>query len=919
MAKRTEGTGPNVDPGFMGADATADFIARQAADAARAKDGKVRQDIYDQDLSKLSKRDQARLRKKVNKELNRQFQESRKASRQAQAELKRTDKAQRKRAAEVYRQIRQKSKDFGDRTRAKKEARNKAQNLLDAIGYELMFKNGICEVEPGVYSETMSFDDITYQNSRESDQASLLKCMFDLYNYFNAETSVQMSVINTPLRDEELARRKFFDPDAQASEQGAEDAREMNRILSEKLLQGISNIKRTRLLTITVEADDPDEGYRKLSRVNADLAVFFERLGSKTKLLDGTERLETINSMLRPGKALHFDYDTSLSASSALTTKDYVAPEFIDFAPDGDASYYVCDGKCCQVLYMRDFDSPLEDTAVAGLADLSLPLAITWHVQPIDKSEAVNSVKVKSGWIDAEIINEQMKAVSRGYDYSILPAEVKVTKEETEDLLGQLQGQNQHLFHFTGAIWTWADDFETLSSQVVQIMDKARSNGIDVELLEYRQRQGMNTVLPLGLNHLDLSRLMLTNETVIFVPFATCELDDGQGNWYYQNKLSNNLVLGNRGRLSSPVGFVAGKTGSGKGFFVKNEIENTLLSKPDEQVIIFDRAGEYLELVNHWGGQCATFGVGHDTKLNPLAMLGLEDRDDATQIAFKADAILAQAGASAEEGGAALGEEERSFIQKAVEQVFADAREEGREPILEDLYNALEDQRAEDPIAHNLAQRYWRYCFSTANFFNGVGNVDFSNRLIDLNLKEVPESMIVFALITLCEAVRYQMYSNSAKNIRTWLYIEEMESLFRYPTVLNYFARFSRECRKFGMYLTGITQSTESMIGNAEAGTIVKQADFVMLLKQSKEDRDYWADALGLSPQQLSCIDDSTPRGNGLLIFGDRRIPIKGEFPRDSYLYDLYSTDPNEQEERQRRRESRRRLEAKEREEAREA
>ena len=861
----------------------------------------MREPIFEQDLSQLSKRDQKRLRKRVNSELTRQLKESRKDAAQAAAELARTRRAQQQRASEVYRQVKARSRRVDAKSAELKAARDRAREVVDAIGYDLMFKNGICEVEEGIFSETIEFADITYQNARELDQKNVLKVMYDVFNYFNSETSVQMTVLNTPLRAEQVGNREFYDPEAQATPQGAADAREMNRILNDKLRQGVSNIRRRRFLTVSVAAEDADEAYRKLSRINTDLAVNFERLRSGWSVLDGTARLEVLASMLRPGAPFSFDYDRDLSAYSANTTKDAIAPMVLDFAPAGDPSYYECDGRCAQALVMRSFDSPLEDVAIAGLADLPMPLSISWHVQPIDKSESVNFVKVRSGWIDAEIIRAQMKAVQQGYDYSILPSEVKSSKEETEDLLAQLQGQSQHLFHFTGVVWTWADDFETLSSQVIQIMDKARSNGIEVELLEYRQRQGMNSALPLGLNHVAVSRIMTTSEICIFVPFATCELDDGAGsNWYYQNKLSNNLVLGNRGRLTSPVGFVAGKTGSGKGFFVKNEIEGTMLSKPRDQVFIFDRAGEYLWLTEHWGGQCATFGVGRDTHLNPLGMMGLEDQSDENQIAFKADAVLAQAGASAEEAGMPLTDEERSVIQRCVERVFMQARRDGREPLLEDLYRALKAQPEE--VAEQIALRYERFCHGATNFFNFPGNVDFSARIVDLNLKEIPESMIVFALITLCESVRYQMYANSDRNIRTWLYIEEMESLFKYPTVLNYFARFSRECRKFGMYLTGITQSTEAMIRNPEASSIVKQSDFVMLLKQSKEDRDYWAEAMGLSPQQLGCIDDSTPRGNGLLLFGDSRIPIKGDFPISSPLYDLFSTDPNEVERRRARR-----------------
>lgn len=197
-------------------------------------------------------------------------------------------------------------------------------------------------------------------------------------------------------------------------------------------------------------------------------------------------------------------------------------------------------------------------------------------------------------------------------------------------------------------------------------------------------------------------------------------------------------------------------------------------------------------------------------------------------------------------------------------------------------------------MAQNIALRYERFVSGYSNFFNHATDIDLTARTVGLNFKDVPDSMLVFALISFCETVRNIMYSNFDQGRRTWLYIEEMESLFKYPSVLNYFRRFANECRKFGMYLTGITQSTESMIRNQDANAIVKNSDFIMLLKQSKEDRDYWADALGLSPLEVACIDEGAPRGWGLLVFGSARVPIKGEFPSDNHLYELFSTDPNE-------------------------
>lgn len=914
-------TTPSSGPGTASRDTTRATGPSQSSEAAEPQDlllGQEAAKAYVEGLSEgdetersefaerfqgLSKRDQKKLRKQIDRELSAQLKD---AKRRGRTKASEQDKADRLRAADIYKERKARSKQVAERTREQRRKRDIADNVLDAIGYDLMFENGICEVEEGLFSETLSFDDITYQNAREEDQRGILKFVCDILNYFNSETSVQFQVINTPLRPDEVENRQFYDVDAQPNERCRKDAEIMNGILSDKLKQGVSNIRRERLLTITVQARDADEAYRRLSRINTDLSTSFESIKCATRVLNGTERLERMLGVLRPGRQLDFDYERDLSVASPLTTKDFIAPMSMDFAPDGEDALYKSDDVWCQVLVMRQYDSPLDDTVVAKLVDLPIPINVTWHVQPMDKAAAVNFVKVRGAWIDKEIIEEQRKAVAQGYDYSILPSETKSSKEETEDLLRQLQGQSQHLFLFSGLIWTYAKDLKTLTEQCMQIMDTARASGITVEMLEYRQRQGMNSVLPVGLNHVDIQRPFTTAETCIFAPFATLELDDRGGNWYYQNKLSNNLVLGNRARLSSPVGFVSGKTGSGKSFFVKNEIEGTILSKPTDQVIFFDRAGEYLWLTEHHDGTCATFGVDSDTHLNPLAMVGLEDQSEESQVAFKTDAILAQAGASAEEAGMPLSDEERSIIQRCVESVFAKCKrasaERGTkvEPLLGDLYNELMLQPERQ--ARSIALRYERYVTGPMSFFNAPNNVDFSSRVVDLNLKEIPESMLVFALVTLCEAARYQMYQNHARGIRTWLYIEEMESLFKYPTVLNYFRRLSNECRKFGMYLTGITQSAESMIRNPDANSIVKNADFIMLLRQSKEDRDYWASALGLSPLEIGCIDESTPRGNGLLCFGESRIPIKGEFPKGNELYDLFSTDPNEAAERRARR-----------------
>ena len=323
----------------------------------------------------------------------------------------------------------------------------------------------------------------------------------------------------------------------------------------------------------------------------------------------------------------------------------------------------------------------------------------------------------------------------------------------------------------------------------------------------------------------------------------------------------------------------------------------TIFSNPTDEIYVIDRAGEYTAIAERYGGTTYHFGVGTDTFLNPFDTVSVEHMPRTEQIAFKIDAMLAQAGASAAESGQSLSEVDQSIIQRCVELAFqrAEGRGNGLPPTLQDFYDIALEQPEHQ--AQTIALRYERFVKGSMDFFNRQSNVDFNTRIVDFNLKDLPDSMLVFALINVCEAVRNRMYFNAKRNVRTWLYVEEMQSLFAYPTVLNYFSRFSNEGRKFGLLLTGITQNAVAMLNNEAAQNIVLNADFIMLLKQSPLDRMRWVELLNLSEQEEECIDESAEAGDGLLIAGNARVPIRGKFPSGNVLYDLFSTNPNETKE----------------------
>lgn len=79
-------------------------------------------------------------------------------------------------------------------------------------------RTGICEVEEGYYSETLSFDDITYQNARDDDQKTILAAMCDIYNYFPADIHGAVLRRQHAARHDQIRDRQFYDRRAQAND-----------------------------------------------------------------------------------------------------------------------------------------------------------------------------------------------------------------------------------------------------------------------------------------------------------------------------------------------------------------------------------------------------------------------------------------------------------------------------------------------------------------------------------------------------------------------------------------------------------------------------------------------------------------------------------------------------------------------------
>lgn len=80
-------------------------------------------------------------------------------------------------------------------------------------------------------------------------------------------------------------------------------------------------------------------------------------------------------------------------------------------------------------------------------------------------------------------------------------------------------------------------------------------------------------------------------------------------------------------------------------------------------------------------------------------------------------------------------------------------------------------------------------------------------------------------------------------------------------------------------------------MASPEISNILENLNFIYILNQVAGDRKILAKQLNISPHQLSYIIHS---GEGLLFYGNVILPLVDRFPKDTELYRIMTTKPNE-------------------------
>ena len=273
--------------------------------------------------------------------------------------------------------------------------------------------------------------------------------------------------------------------------------------------------------------------------------------------------------------------------------------------------------------------------------------------------------------------------------------------------------------------------------------------------------------------------------------------------------------------------------------------------------------------------------------------LNLDYSDDDNPLSLKSDFILSLCELIVG-GKDGLAPVEKTIIDRCVRIVYRDYLNDPKPenmPLLEDLYNALRAQ--DEKEAQYIATALEIYVTGSLNVFNHHTNVDVNSRIVCYDIRELGKQLKKIGMLVVQDQVWNRVTINRAAHKTTRYYLDEFHLLLKEEQTASYSVEIWKRYRKWGGIPTGITQNVKDLLSSREVENIFENSDFIYMLNQAAGDRQILAKQLNISPHQLSYVTHSG-EGEGLLFYGNTILPFIDHFPKDTELYRVMTTKPQE-------------------------
>ena len=490
---------------------------------------------------------------------------------------------------------------------------------------------------------------------------------------------------------------------------------------------------------------------------------------------------------------------------------------------------------------------------------------ISIHLGPIPSDQAARTLE----WQKVRFESAQSLSMHRGKSMS---PEAEIALEDVRRLRDDVQRGRERLFHSSLSITLHARD----AAELKEITNRTRAHFAAtlgrLDTLPFRQRDGLVSALPLGLNSIATWRTLDTSSLARLFPFSPPDFDTRSGTLYGIDLRSSSPIVYDPfdGTHLNANTAVLARSGSGKSFATKLGVLRGICRGVTAYVI--DPEGEYADMARAAGGRVLSPGV-QGQGMNPFVI----DRSDSEELLLRIGSLRRLIEVMI---GEPLGAERRAALDHALATYYMEPRERTG---FRDFYEHLIEHG--DGILDKLLRPF--ATGSLRHLLSDEGDDLLTNEapvtVFDLRLLE-PELRPAAAMV--CTET---VWTAAARNPKPrLLVVDEVWSIMQHPEGAAFMVSMAKRARKHRLGLQFITQDVQDLLSEDTSRAItghsgralLQNAAFKLLLQQDAAAIGTVGDAFDL-PDDLQRWLISCPRGDGLLLAKGGRFPIRIEATKE--------------------------------------
>ena len=777
-----------------------------------------------------------------------------------------------------------------------KEKKDFAKKVLNTIPYKKILSDDIFFLGKKMYSKAYTFDDINFNLSDEEQQYMYLERYIEFLSILDDTVDCQICCWNSQINIDDFKKKTLL---PQKADDLFEYRYEFNsRVLEENIRKGQNAIQKHMYITLTIKAPDEETAIRRFKSLDITATNTFNRIGNTNmRVLTSQERVEMLKDFFVGTDDMPVPQLTEKDFSKGID-KLYCAPDYFDFKKD----YFMFNNTYAKTIYIREYPSTATSEILTELLATGIEIMVTTNIETYDSAEARKLVQHQITAIDTDMAKREVKAAQHGNFSNQMPQRIKNQRDAMVSVYDKITMKDQKLFMTNMQILIKAESYEELNNNLEVIESTLKRSGCIKGEMAWEQEHGMCDCLPIGYQRkFGWMRTMPSESVAIFMPFNVKEMQMENSVYYGLNMLSHNIILFDRMKgLVNPSGFVLACPGSGKSFTVKREIVNVFLGYEDADILVIDPEREYWKLAEAFGGEVVKFSNGSKNHINPFdfdfRLLGDEEIDI---IADKCQLLTSFI--SCMDSKHPLNAQEKSFVDRCVRKAYAKSNvlttlDPADMPTLGTFLECMkeETENINKDMKDKLIITVDMYVNGSAKYFDNQTNVNTKSRFIAYDIRDLNGNLKTQSMLLILDYIWNRLSENRDKGRKTYIYFDEAHLLFQDEYSLDYLRMLWKRARKYGGVLTGITQNVEDLLKDDKSRSMLSNSEFLVLLKQNPTDAAKLQDILHFTDSEIQYVND-TPAGHGILVLGGKtKIPFYDEFPKDTKLYSMMTTNFSE-------------------------